>query len=468
MRLAEALRILPGSSVAFTGAGGKSSALRRLAEELVPQASVILTTTTRLGKDQSDLAHHHLVLTSAEDLRALPGLLERHGSVLVTGPLDASGSKWIGLSPPQMAGLHEKRAKGRLRTGTREGGAGGGKREAGSGPPPAVTLIEADGARGRSLKAPARHEPVVPEWVDVVVPVVGLDVLGETIGSELVHRGDLVSARLSLGSSEPISEVHITSLLSSPDGGLKGVPPSAEVRVLLTKVEDEERRRAGRHIAASLLREPGISAVAIGSLPQASPVAECWGRIAGVVLAAGGSTRLGQPKQIVEWRGRPLVRHAAQAALDAGLSPVVAVTGAGAGVVGDALRDLPVEIVYNPRWESGQSTSVRAGVEAVKGRAEAVCFLLADMPRVPPDLIRRELEAHRRTLSPIVSPWAGGRWANPVLFDRAVFEDLLSLRGDRGGRALFDRYPVLRLEWDESILLDIDTPGDLKRLEGLP
>jgi molybdenum cofactor cytidylyltransferase len=187
--------------------------------------------------------------------------------------------------------------------------------------------------------------------------------------------------------------------------------------------------------------------------------------VAGVVLAAGGSSRLGRPKQLIDWRGRALVWHAARTALDAGLLPVVVVTGAEATAVGNALSGQAVEIVYNPRWVGGQSTSVRAGVEAVIGRAEAICFLLADMPRVPPDLIRREVETHRRTLSPIVAPWAGGRWANPALFDRAVFQDLLMLRGDRGGRALFERYPVLRVEWDESILLDVDTPEDLERLE---
>jgi molybdenum cofactor cytidylyltransferase len=146
----------------------------------------------------------------------------------------------------------------------------------------------------------------------------------------------------------------------------------------------------------------------------------------------------------------------------------VVVTGAEADAVATALNGEAIEVVYNPRWQNGQSTSVIAGLEAVEGRAEAICFLLADMPRVPADLIRQEVEVHRRTLNPIVAPWAGGRWANPAVFDRAVFEDLRGLVGDRGGRALFARYPVLRVDWDDSILLDIDTPEDLGRLEHLP
>ncbi|MGH2605816.1 MAG: selenium cofactor biosynthesis protein YqeC [Anaerolineales bacterium] len=455
MRLAEALRVRPGTSVAFTGAGGKSSSLQRLAEELAPQGPVILTTTTRLGKEQSDLAHHHLVLTSPDDLESLSGLLDRHGTVLVTGPLDTTGAKWAGLVPAEINALYREFRNREL------------KPAAGSDHPP-VILIEADGARGRSLKAPAEHEPAVPEWADVVVPVVGMDALGETIGSDLVHRGDVLGARLGLGNADRISGDHIAALLMSPIGGLKGIPGTAEARILLNKVDTDERWSSARAIAEQVLREPRVAAVALASVLQASPVAECWGRVAGVVLAAGGSSRLGRPKQLIEWRGRALAWHAARTALDAGLSPVVVVTGAGATEVGNALSEQAVEIVYNPRWQGGQSTSVRAGVEAVIGRAEAICFLLSDMPRVPPDLIQREVETHRRTLSPIVAPWAGGRWANPALFDRAVFQELLSLRGDRGGRALFDRYPVLRIEWDESILLDVDTPEDLERLERLP
>lgn len=448
MRLAEALRIRPGTSAAFTGAGGKSSALRKLAEELAPQCPVLLTTTTRLGREQSGLAHRHLVAKVSGDLDPVADLLRKYRTLLVTGPLNERDGKWTGLDLDQMGHLHQAL-----------------KLEAGGWKLEAALLIEADGARGRSWKAPAPHEPVVPEWVDLVVPTVGLDVIGQSAGSDLIHRSELVVEQLGIAPDHAVSWREVATLLASPRGGLQGVPADSEVRVLLNKADTEPRLAAARQIAGDLLRGERVAAVVLGAVQDTPPALECWGRVAGVVLAGGGSSRLGQPKQLVEWRGRALVWHAARAAMDAGLSPVVVVTGAEADGVATALQGDPVELAYNPRWLSGQSTSVVAGLEAVEGRAEAVCFLLADMPRIPPDLIRREVEAHRRTLSPIVAPWAGGRWANPALFDRAVFDSLRSLRGDRGGRALFDHYPVLRIEWDESILLDVDTPDDLANLE---
>ena len=152
MRLSSALRLAPGQTVAFTGAGGKTAALRRLVEELAPDTPLLLTTTTRLGKEQNSLAAHHLVLIGDRPLPDLTAALVRHRSVLVTGELLEAEGKWT--APP---GAH----LAALRQAALEAGA--------------VLLIEADGARGRSLKAPGEHEPVVPDFAELVVPVAGLD-----------------------------------------------------------------------------------------------------------------------------------------------------------------------------------------------------------------------------------------------------------------------------------------------------
>jgi molybdenum cofactor cytidylyltransferase len=208
-----------------------------------------------------------------------------------------------------------------------------------------------------------------------------------------------------------------------------------------------------------------VRAVVLGSLPSTQPALEIFGHVAGVVLAAGGSTRLHQTKQLVIWRGKPLVWHAVRAALEGGLSPVVVVVGAEAEAVRAALRDEPVRFVHNRAWQEGQSTSVRAGLAAVEQQAEAVVFLLSDTPMVDLRLVRALAREHRLSLSPIAAPQAGGRWANPVLFDRITFRDLASLYGDMGGRLLFDRYRMAGIQWDPSILLDIDTAEDLRELE---
>jgi molybdenum cofactor cytidylyltransferase len=90
---------------------------------------------------------------------------------------------------------------------------------------------------------------------------------------------------------------------------------------------------------------------------------------------------------------------------------------------------------------------------------------LADQPQVPPTVLRALVERHSLELDPILAPLVNDRRANPVLFDRATFPDLMSLSGDVGGRDIFSKYPLTYLPWhDESLLLDVDTPEDLKKL----
>jgi molybdenum cofactor cytidylyltransferase len=203
----------------------------------------------------------------------------------------------------------------------------------------------------------------------------------------------------------------------------------------------------------------------LGALLSAQPAVEVFGRVAGVVLAAGGSSRLRRPKQLVSWHGKTLVWHAVRAAIEGGLSPVVVVLGSGAEEVRASLRDEPVRFVHNKAWEEGQSTSVRAGLASVEREAEAVVFLLSDTPFVDGHLVAALLHEHRLSLTPIVAPQVEGRWANPVLFDRETFRDLASLYGDLGGRLLFDHFRIAGIQWDASILVDIDTPEDLRKLE---
>jgi len=187
--------------------------------------------------------------------------------------------------------------------------------------------------------------------------------------------------------------------------------------------------------------------------------------VAGIILAAGASQRMRQPKPLLLWRGKSFICHVARTALDAGLAPVVIVIGAHADEVRSALADLPVEIVYNPNWAEGQSTSVQAGLQALPPETTAAIFLLADQPRIPVELVRALMARHAQTQPPIVAPMIEGKRGNPVLFDYSVFPDLMSLQGDAGGRLIFSRYPAAYVPWhDPNLLLDVDTFEDYERL----
>jgi molybdenum cofactor cytidylyltransferase len=191
---------------------------------------------------------------------------------------------------------------------------------------------------------------------------------------------------------------------------------------------------------------------------------------AGIILAAGGSTRYGRPKQLLDWRGQSFIRAVAMTALDAGLSPVLVVTGANGDQVAAAVEDLDVKIVKNKEWKSGQSSSIKAGIKILtnpvsREKVGSAIFLLADQPQLTTSILHALVEKHAEGLYPIIAPMVLDRRANPVLFDRATFSELLTLEGDVGGRAIFHRHRVEYLPWhDDRMLLDVDTPEHYQRL----
>jgi 4-nitrophenyl phosphatase len=189
--------------------------------------------------------------------------------------------------------------------------------------------------------------------------------------------------------------------------------------------------------------------------------------IAAVILAAGGSTRFGQPKQLLDWGGVPLVAHVADQALAAGLAPVVAVLGSQAEAVRAALGRRPVQTVTNWRWETGLSTSVQAGLAALPPETEAGIFMHCDQPLVSADLLRALVARFEETGAPIVYPMHAGRRGTPTLFARRLFPELAAVSGDEGGRAVISRHPdeVATVEVTApDVLADIDTPDDYERL----
>ena len=190
--------------------------------------------------------------------------------------------------------------------------------------------------------------------------------------------------------------------------------------------------------------------------------------VAAVILAAGGSTRFGAPKQLLPWQGRPLIAHIADMAWMAGLSPVVVVVGAEAERVTPALAGRDVLALRNYRWQAGMSASLSLGVAALPSSVEAAVFLPVDQPLVDARFLRSLVTHWQQRNAGIVVPLGReGQRGTPVLFTRRFFAELAQLSGDIGGRALFARYAddlVTMPVADSDILTDVDTPAAYEAL----
>lgn len=185
--------------------------------------------------------------------------------------------------------------------------------------------------------------------------------------------------------------------------------------------------------------------------------------VAGLILAAGSASRMQQPKQLLDWHGRALVHVVAEYALDAGLAPVLVVTGAAQQQVEMALVDLPIQFVHNPDYVKGQSSSLHAGVTALPDSTAAVLILLGDQPFVSAAVMRRIVQHWQAGAGPIIAPVYAGQRGNPVLFERIVFPELLTVSGDQGARQILMLQPerVAYVYFDDARpLMDIDTPQE--------
>ena len=461
MQLDHAFRISTTTSLALTGSGGKTTALFQLARCLsvveglsaAGQRPVIVTATTHLHSNQIKLADSHWIGEKPADFSLLEDNLR--GVMLVTGPVDGARTK--GLDDHTLYWLHEFCNQHAL-----------------------PLLIEADGSRQHPLKAPADWEPPIPDFVESVVVVAGLSGLGQSLSAEFVPRPELFARLSGLVMGETISPEALLRVLTHPSGGLKNIPTQARRLVLLNQADTPHLQAQAQALTGGLLS--AYHSVIIASLGQ-SQIHAVFEPVAGIILAAGEARRFGQPKQLLDYQGQPFVRTVAKTALASSLSPVVVVTGSNAESVEAALAGLPVTITRNTDWQNGQSSSIQAGLLALRKPSLHVCspkfigsgagwesagaaiFLLADQPQVPSSVLNALTEKHAQTLAPVIAPLVAGRRANPVLFDRSTFPDLMSLAGDVGGRAIFSKYPLLYLPWhDENLLLDVDTPEDLQKL----
>jgi molybdenum cofactor cytidylyltransferase len=330
---------------------------------------------------------------------------------------------------------------------------------------------------------PAALAPVIEEMVKA-----GAELVLVAGASAILDRRDVIPAAVATlgGAIEhfgmPVDPGNLLLMARLGDVPVLGLPGCARS----PKVNGFDwvlwRVLAGLPVGADAIRRMGVggllSEIGLRPLPRARaggpPQAGTTGapqraHIAGIILAAGRSSRMGaMNKLLIPIDGKPMVRRAAEAVLAAQLAPVVVVTGHQREQVEEALKGLPVTFVNNKDFSTGMSTSLRVGLDAVPAECDGALVALGDMPLITAAEIGQLVNAFNPIEGrAIVVPTRRGKRGNPVLWARRFFDEMTAAGGDMGARHLFEAYPEAVVEVEmagDGVLTDIDTPQALARL----
>ncbi len=187
-----------------------------------------------------------------------------------------------------------------------------------------------------------------------------------------------------------------------------------------------------------------------------------------ILLAAGQSARLGKPKQLLNYKGKTLLAHSLQIAIETQLQPIVTVLGANLDTLKQSIEPTNTNIVINQEWSEGMASSIRCGIEELLKIAPSIAgviIMVCDQPYVTAKLLTDLVEKHEDSSKPIIASRYNNNIGTPALFDKTIFALLLSLKGDSGAKKIMKSNP----DWVETVNfpfgeIDIDTSLDYELL----
>lgn len=190
--------------------------------------------------------------------------------------------------------------------------------------------------------------------------------------------------------------------------------------------------------------------------------------VGAVILAAGGSSRLGQPKQLLKFQDETLIRRAVRAASEAECDPILVVVGETEAAIREELCGTDATILENAEWQRGMGTSIRRGLQEIAASIDAVILLTCDQPFLDGSVIAQLIEQREKTGKLMVASRYANTLGVPALFDRFFFEALMTLPDNSGAKSLLEKHPHATdsIQFEQGAI-DIDTPEDLGGLTGL-
>lgn len=453
LMLQQALTISTPCVVSFIGGGGKTSLILRLAEELsVNGFKTIITTTTKI------YAPEKLPLLLAVDaeriLNGVQEIFKEHNTAVLGSKLGPDG-KVHGIDPNIVGHLCQEL--------------------------PAFVLVEADGAKGKSLKGYHNYEPLLPKATNLALAVIGADALGQKVDETCVHRADQFCAVSGACRGEEISCALLAkSYRLMSEIGISQAS-TAKFFAVLNKIDllANHPEKIVRELGNLLLKETeSYQQLLLTTTKDKNPVRYIFRTVAdkpafavaAVVLAAGLSKRMGEDKLILKFADSTVFETTLQAILAVDLDQVIVVSKPGS-YIAEIAKKYNCQIVENRMPEKGLSSSIIAGLEAVDSSTQGILFALADQPLIKPELYRLMINHYRTNLKLVTCPLYQGRRGNPTIFDRRTWPALQQVEGDHGGRSIIETLAADRADQitfvtvnDPSVITDLDTPADYSRL----
>lgn len=444
MKLKDAFGISRGDVVSFIGAGGKTTALINLAYELADTGLRVVVVST----NTVDLEYHRMMphaLRRDAGSGAISSALYTYPFVFVHEPLRFHTlGKDATIPATPLSAFSEM-----LDTLDSD-----------------VILVDADQARGLPLKAPLPKEPLIPAESTHVIVMASLDALGKPLNAEHVYNPEAITQRYGFTLDAPIKSPWVAQVLRDEELGLKGVPNRAKVFGLLNQTPGQGYLRArSRLIARLMLRSPRFSGVALGMARAADPVHEVQRSVGAVVLAAGLSRRMGEPKVLLPWSGRKtIIEQIIEQLILAQVNPITVVTGYEADKVRLLAEKWGVNVVHNRRYETGEMlSSVKVGLKAMPAHVMGALVVLGDQPRIQARIVNQVMMAYAEGQGRIIAPSYQMQRGHPLLIDRYYWPEILRLKAKENLRQVInihaDEIAYVTVDTD-SVLRDVDTPDD--------
>lgn len=448
LALAPCLPLTEQGVITVYGAGGKTSVMETLTRELTALGKkVIQTTTTKIFRPDD------LPTIIGEDLAVV---MESLSAALRAHPAAALGAtllpdnKLSGIDPTWPAAFLEQQIADYI-------------------------IVEADGSARKPIKGYASYEPVFPTRSDILIPVLGIDAVGRPVNPDHVHRVEAFCQLTGAKPDEPLASSYFIKSLQHMIGLGLASTPGAPIIPLINKIDRTSGVGLIREIAKGL--QGTAECVLFTSLKDENPVRFVYRGgdggngfgVSVVVLAAGGSVRMGKSKLSLEIQGKTILEHALGPIHETGLKDVVVVFSEENEKLGHLVPP-EYRIVINRHSREGISTSLKAGVAAVDPRSQGILFALGDQPFVGLEVYEKLIQYYRRHLTLLTWPVHQGKRGNPVLFDRRLWPELMKIEGDEGGKQIMARTApeeIGRVEVAEpGVLIDIDTPEEYEKYRG--